>query len=101
MVYLPTFGYHKNQPNVGKYTIHVCYGILSIKSLVAKSPTFPYSTPKVPDSNPPDLKFSSLLTTTNVSFHDSGFKFHVRKTSNNQGSSPKLITTIPKPDFFF
>ena len=25
-VYLPTF-YHKNQPNVGKYTIHGWYGI--------------------------------------------------------------------------
>ena len=31
MVYLPTFTiiYHKNQPNVGKYTIHGLYGIFT------------------------------------------------------------------------
>ena len=30
MVYLPTFTiqYHKNQPNVGKYTIHGWYGLV-------------------------------------------------------------------------
>jgi len=27
MVYIPIYIYHKNQPNVGKYTIHGSYGI--------------------------------------------------------------------------
>ena len=32
MVYLPTF-IHKNQPNVGKYTIHGSYGIYTLFQL--------------------------------------------------------------------
>ena len=40
MVYLPTFTikYHKNQPNVGKYTIHGCYGIVLYPLRVASCP---------------------------------------------------------------
>ena len=58
MEYIPTFTmiYHKNQPNVGKYTIHGSYGIFDIHFLTYHDPftihfTCPHPHPKGPSTS--------------------------------------------------
>ena len=58
-----TYIYHKNQPNVGKYTTHGCYGIVM---LVFRGVTPPLAMPKLPMATTSKPPRRPLLRTSSV-----------------------------------